>query len=97
MRTPFLLQAIFFISLTQDYDHFLIKVPNTDLHPGLILLNVEILLRRHFKHVVNDDVKRKASECMPLTNGNFRHLILTFGKKMLVNIRIGRNSHLYDQ
>ena len=42
---------------------------NIDFHPGLILLNAGILSRMHFRHIVNVGLKRKASECMPLTTG----------------------------
>ena len=33
------------------------------------LLNAGILSRMHFRHIVNVGLKRKASECMPLTTG----------------------------
>ena len=57
------------VSLTRVYDHFLRKDPNTDFHPGLILLSAGVLSRKHFRLTVNDGVRRKASECMPLTTG----------------------------
>ena len=58
------------VFLTKDYGHSLRKGLNIDFHPGLILLNVGILSRNHFRHIVNVGPKRKASECMPLTTGN---------------------------
>ena len=60
-------QATLPVSLTKDYGHFLRRGLNTDFHPGLILLNARVLSREHFRHIANDGVKRKASECMPLT------------------------------
>ena len=52
------------ISLTKDYGHFLRKGPNTDYHPGLILISAGVLSRKHFRrwckkegvevHVLND-------------------------------------------
>ena len=59
------------VSLTKDYGHFFRKGPNTDFHPGLILLSAGVLSRKHFRLTVNDGVRRKASECMPLTTGKW--------------------------
>ena len=68
------------VSLTKDYGHFLRKDPNTDFHLGLILLSVGVLSRKHFRLTVNDGVKKKASECMPLTTGKMNfYLLLTLG------------------
>ena len=68
------------VSLTRDYDHSLRKDPNTDFHPGLILLSARVLLRKHFRITVNDGVRRKASECMPLTTGKMNfYVLLTLG------------------
>ena len=64
------------VSLTRDYGHFLRKDPNTDFHPGLILLSAGVLSRKHFRLTVNDGVRRKASECMPLTTGKMNFYVL---------------------
>ena len=64
------------VSLTWDYGHFLRKDPNTDFHPGLILLSAVILSRKLFKVTVNDGVRRKVSECMPLTTGKMNFYVL---------------------
>ena len=73
-------QATLPVSPTRDYGHFLRRGLNTDFHPGLILLNAGVLSRKHFRHIANDGVRRKVSECMPLTTGkmNFYEL-LTLG------------------
>ena len=64
----------------KDYGHFLRKDPNTDFHPGLILLSAGVLSRKHFRLTVNDGVRRKASECMPLTTGKMNfYVLLTLG------------------
>ena len=55
---------------------FLRKDPNTDFHPGLILLSAGVLSRKHFRLTVNDGVRRKASECMPLTTGKMNFYVL---------------------
>ena len=56
------------------------KGPNTDFHPGLILLNAGVLSRKYFRRIVNDGVIRKASECMPLTTGRMNsYALLTLG------------------
>ena len=62
-------QVTLLVFLTKDYSHSLRKGLNIDFHPGLILLNAGILSRTHFRHIVNVGLKRKASECMPLTTG----------------------------
>ena len=64
------------VSLTRDYGHFLRRGLNTYFHPGLILLNVRILSRMHFRHIANGGVRRKVSECMPLTTGNFYEFLI---------------------
>ena len=64
------------ISLTKDYGQFLRKDPNTDFHQGLILLNAGVLSRKHFRLTVNDGVRRKASECIPLTTGKMNFYVL---------------------
>ena len=61
--------ATLIVSTTKDYGHFSRKGPNTDFQPGLILLNAGILSRRHFNRIVNDGVRRKTLEYMPLTTG----------------------------
>ena len=58
------------------YGHFLRKDPNTDFHPGLILLSAGVLSRKHFRLTVNDGVRRKASECLPLTTGKMNFYVL---------------------
>ena len=69
-------QATLPVSPTRDYGHFLRRGLNTDFHPGLILLNAGVLSRKHFRLIANDGVRRKVSECMPLTTGkmNFYEL-----------------------
>ena len=68
------------VSLIRDCGHFLRKDPNTDFHPGLILLSAGVLSRKHFRLTVNDGVRRKASECMPLTTGKMNfYVLLTLG------------------
>ena len=57
------------VSLTKDYGHFLRKGPYTDFHPGVILLSAGVLTRKHFRPTVNDCVRKKASECIPLMTG----------------------------
>ena len=64
------------VSLTKDYGDFLRKGPNTDFHPGLILLNVGVLSRKHFRLTVNDGVRRKASVCMPFTTEKMNFYVL---------------------
>ena len=64
------------VSLTRDCGHFLRKDPNTDFHPGSILLSAGVLSRKHFILTVNDGVRRKASECMPLTTGKMNFYVL---------------------
>ena len=71
------------VSLTRDYGHFLRKDPNTDFHPGLILLSAGVLSRKHFRLTVNDGVRRKASECMPLTTGKMNFYVLLTEVKAL--------------
>ena len=73
-------KATLTVSQTRDYGHFLRRGLNTDFHPGLILLNAGVLSRKHFRHIANDGVRRKVSECMSLTTGkmNFYEL-LTLG------------------
>ena len=68
-------QATLPISLIKDYGHFLRKGLNTDFHPGLILLSAGVLSRKHFRLTVNDGVRRKASECMPLNDWKNEFLI----------------------
>ena len=70
-------QATLPVSPTRDNGHFLRRGPNTDFHPGLILLNVGVLSRKHFRHIANDGVRRKVSECMSLTTGknNFLRIV----------------------
>ena len=47
------------VSLTKDYDHFLRKGPNTDFHPGLILLSAGVLSRKHGEvHALNDSTNK---------------------------------------
>ena len=62
--------------LTKDYCHFYRKGPNTEFHPGLILLNAGVLSRKHFRLTVNDGVRRKASECMALTTEKMNFYVL---------------------
>ena len=62
-------QVTLLVFPTKDYSHSLRKGLNIDFHPGLILLNAGTLSRMHFRHIVNVGLKRKASECMPLTTG----------------------------
>ena len=86
------------VSLTKDYGHFLRKVPNTDFHPGLIVLSAGVLSRKHFMLTINDGVRRKASECMPLTTGKMNiYVLLTLGQRILLHIHISTNSHLVVQ
>ena len=84
--------------MTKDYGHILRNGPNTDFHPGVILLNaaVTVLLRKHIRLAVNNGARRKASEYIPLTTGklNFVNVLLTFGLKFLLHIYIYTNSHL---
>ena len=65
------------VSLTKDYGHFFKKDPNTDFHPGLILQSARVLSRKHFRLTVNDGVRRKASEYMPLTTGKMNLYVLS--------------------
>ena len=58
-------QATISVSMTKDYDHFLRKGLNTDIDPGLILVNAKVLSRKYFRIIVNDGVKG-ATQCMPL-------------------------------
>ena len=68
------------VSLTRNYGHYLRKDPNTDFHPGLILLGAGVLSRKHFRLTVNDGVRKNASECMPLTIGKMNfYVLLTLG------------------
>ena len=68
------------VSLTKDYGHILIKGPNTEFYPGLILLNTGVLSRMHFRLTENDGVRRNVSECMPLTTGKIDfYALLTLG------------------
>ena len=62
-------QATLIVSTTKDLGLFSRKGPNTDFHPGLILLNAGVLSRRHFNRIVNDGVRRKTLEYMLLTTG----------------------------
>ena len=81
------------ISLTKDSGYFLRKGLNTDFHPGLILLSAGVLSRKHFRHTVIDGIRRKASECMPLTTGKNEFW-------RIVDIRIynfTKHPHLYKQ
>ena len=73
------------VFLTKDYGHFLRKGPNTDFHPGLILLNAGVLSRKHFRLTVNDGARRKASECMrmPLTTGKMNFYTPVFWRDVL--------------
>ena len=64
------------VSLTRDYGDFLRKDPNTDFHPGLILLSAGVLSRKHSRLTVNDGVRRKASEWMPLTTRKMNCYVL---------------------
>ena len=91
-------QATLPVSPTRDYGHFLRRGLNTDFHPGLILLNAGVLSRKHFRLIANDGVRRKVSECMPLTTGkmNFYEL-LTLGYKIILYIHIYTNSHIVVQ
>ena len=68
------------VSLTTDYGHFLRKDPNTDFHPGLILQSAGVLSRKLSRLTVNDGVRKKASECMPLTTEKvIFYVLLTLG------------------
>ena len=86
-------QVTLLVFLTKDYSHSLRKGLNIDFHPGLILLTAGILSRMHFRHIVNVGLKRKASECMPLTTGKNEFL-------RVIDIRIDnftKHPHLYKQ
>ena len=81
------------VSLTRDYGHFLRKDPNTDFHPGLILLSAGVLSRKHFRLTVNDGVRRKASGVHALNDWKDAFL-------RIVDIRIENfttHPHLYKQ
>ena len=78
---------------TRDYGHFLRRGLNTDFHPGLILLNAGVLSRKHFRYIANDCVRRKVSECMPLSTEKKEFL-------RIVDIRIDNftiHPNLYKQ
>ena len=47
------------VFLIKDYDLFLRKGPNTDFHPGLILLSARILSRMYFRRIVNAGPKKE--------------------------------------
>ena len=83
------------VSLSRDYGHFLRKDPNTDFHPGLILLLVsaEVLSRKHFRLTVNDGVRRKGVGVHALNDWKDDFL-------RIVDIRIENfttHLHLYKQ
>ena len=64
------------VSLIRDNGHFLRRGLHTDFHPGLILLNARVLSRKHFRHIANNGIRRKVSECMPLTTGKMNFYAL---------------------
>ena len=68
------------VSLTKDYGHFLRNDQNTDFHRGLILQSAGVLSKKHSRLTVSDGVRRKATDCMPITTGrvNF-YVLLTLG------------------
>ena len=86
-------QATLPVSPTRDYGQFSEWGRNTDFHLGLILLNAAVLLRKHFRHIANDGVRKKVSECMHLTTGKMIFL-------RIVDIRIEnftKHPNLYKQ
>ena len=58
-------QATLPVSMTTDCGHFLRRGLNTDFHPGLVLLNAEVLSKKHFRHTTNDCVKRRHRSAYP--------------------------------
>ena len=59
------------------------------------LLSAGVLSRKHFRLTVNDCVRRKASECMPLMTGKMNfYVLLTLGQWILLHIHIYTNNHL---
>ena len=43
------------------------KGPKYRLPSSIDQINAEVLSRKYFRHIANDCVRRKVSECMPLT------------------------------